>query len=290
MSKEKRRALILYATMTKNTEKIAKTFEKAFKHYNWDVTLFKMTMKPADWEGMQEKLYFDDYDIVCLGSPIVAGYPLTVVNKVFSLGAGGALEKEIQGNIDKGATEFNEKMEEKSMGDKAAIAKGPEAGRPPKPAIGARWRKNNPPYRGIANQEGYRPKGIVFTTYGGGFYGSDEATPTLEALKMFLQLNDVDTVGTFACCGAEFGPAGLKEGEKPMTMPGDPEIADPVYYEDEEGNKLQGSYFFHYHGWEHPSDRDCIKAYAMACDIIEDYYMSYHGDVWKSTSQYVSIS
>ena len=139
MSKEKRRALILYATMTKNTEKIAKAFEKAFSHYNWEVTLFKMTMKPADWEGMQEKLYFDDYDVVCLGSPIVAGYPLTVVNKVFSLGAGGALEKEIQGNIDKGATEFKEDMEEKSMGDKAAIAKGPEAGRPPKPLIGARW-------------------------------------------------------------------------------------------------------------------------------------------------------
>ena len=110
MGKEKRRALILYATMTKNTEKIAKAFEKAFRHYNWEVTLFKMTMKPADWEGMQEKLYFDDYDMVCLGSPIVAGYPLTVVNKVFSLGAGGALEKEIQGNIDKGATEFKEDM------------------------------------------------------------------------------------------------------------------------------------------------------------------------------------
>lgn len=291
--KKQRRALILYATMTKNTEKIALSFQRAFKHYNWDVTMFRMTMKPADWEGMQDKLYFDDYDVVCLGSPIVAGYPLTVVNKVFSLGAGGALEKEIQDNLDKGAAGFSEKMEEKSMQNQAAIAKGGHPGPgtpPPKPLIGARWRRTMPPYRGIANQGGYRPKGIVFTTYGGGFYGSDEATPTLEALKMFLKLNDCDTVGTFACCGKEFGPAGLNPGEKPMTMPGQPELADPVYYETEDGQKLQGSYFFHFAGWEHPSERDCAKAYSMVCDLVEDYFLSYHGDVWQSTSQYISIS
>ncbi len=290
MSKEQRRALILYATMTKNTEKIAKAFEKAFRHYNWDVTLFKMTMKPADWEGMQEKLYFDDYDVVCLGSPIVAGYPLTVVNKVFSLGAGGALEKEIQSNIDKGETTFDEKMEEKSMKDKSTIAQGPKAGQPPKPLIGARWRREMPLYRGIASQHPYRPKGIVFTTYGGGFYGSDEAIPTLESLKMFLQMNGCDNVGTFACCGKEFGPAGLEKGQKPMVMPGQAELPDPKMYTTEDGEELQGSYFFHYAGWEHPSDRDVMKAYAMVCDLIEDYFLSYHGDVWDSKSQYVSIS
>ena len=290
MSKEQRRALILYATMTKNTEKIAKAFEKAFRHYNWDVTLFKMTMKPADWEGMQEKLYFDDYDVVCLGSPIVAGYPLTVVNKVFSLGAGGALEKEIQSNIDKGETTFDEKMEEKSMKDKSAIAQGPKAGQPPKPLIGARWRREMPLYRGIASQHPYRPKGVVFTTYGGGFYGSDEAIPTLESLKMFLQMNGCDNVGTFACCGKEFGPAGLEKGQKPMVMPGQAELPDPKMYTDEDGEELQGSYFFHYAGWEHPSDRDVMKAYAMVCDLVEDYFLSYHGDVWDSKSQYVSIS
>ena len=290
MSKEQRRALILYATMTKNTEKIAKAFEKAFRHYNWDVTLFKMTMKPADWEGMQEKLYFDDYDVVCLGSPIVAGYPLTVVNKVFSLGAGGALEKEIQSNIDKGETTFDEKMEEKSMKDKSTIAQGPKAGQPPKPLIGARWRREMPLYRGIASQHPYRPKGIVFTTYGGGFYGSDEAIPTLESLKMFLQMNGCDNVGTFACCGKEFGPAGLEKGQKPMVMPGQAELPDPKMYTTEDGEELQGSYFFHYAGWEHPSDRDVMNAYAMVCDLIEDYFLSYHGDVWDSKSQYVSIS
>lgn len=291
MECKKRRALILYATMTKNTEKIAETFEQTFRHYNWEVTRFKMTLKPADWEGMQEKLYFDDYDVICLGSPIVAGYPVTVVNKVFSLGAGGALEKEIQDNLDKGETCFDEKMEANSMKNQSAIAKsGTPGNHPPKPLIGARWRRETPPYRGIASQGAYRPKGIVFTTYGGGFYGSDEATTTLEALKMFLKLNNCDTVGTFACCGKEFGPAGIREGEKPQTMPGVPELADPLYYELADGGRRQGSYFFHSNGWEHPSERDRMKAAALVSDIVEDYFMSYDGAVWESDSQYISIS
>ena len=54
------KALILYATMTGNTEKIATWFKESFKHYNFDVTMFKMVTN-ANWEGMQEKLYFDDY-------------------------------------------------------------------------------------------------------------------------------------------------------------------------------------------------------------------------------------
>ena len=63
--------------MTKNTERVAKAMAEPFEYYNWEATLFKMTLNPSDWEGMQDQLYFDDYDVVCLGSPIVAGYPLT---------------------------------------------------------------------------------------------------------------------------------------------------------------------------------------------------------------------
>lgn len=40
--------------------------------------------KSNKWEELQDKLYFDDYDVVCLGSPIVAGYPLTIIDKLFS--------------------------------------------------------------------------------------------------------------------------------------------------------------------------------------------------------------
>jgi flavodoxin len=82
------KALIIYATMTRNTEKIATWFKETFEHYNFETTMFRMRAK-ADWKGMQDKLYFDDYDVVCLGSPIVAGSPLMIVTKALSLGGGG---------------------------------------------------------------------------------------------------------------------------------------------------------------------------------------------------------
>lgn len=39
---KQRRALILYATMTKNTEKVATWFKETFEQYNWDVTFIRV--------------------------------------------------------------------------------------------------------------------------------------------------------------------------------------------------------------------------------------------------------
>jgi hypothetical protein len=54
----------------------------------------------TDWAALQDKLYFDDYDLICLGSPIVGGSPLQPVIKALSFGGGGALEKSVQDNLD----------------------------------------------------------------------------------------------------------------------------------------------------------------------------------------------
>lgn len=78
-----RRALLLYATMTKNTEKIANWFRETFLHYGWEVTYLRIAAN-TDWVGLQDQLYFEDYDLVCLGSPIVGGSPLQAVIKAFS--------------------------------------------------------------------------------------------------------------------------------------------------------------------------------------------------------------
>ncbi|MBQ9269480.1 MAG: hypothetical protein IJ206_08195, partial [Oscillospiraceae bacterium] len=95
----KRRALILYATMTKNTERIALAMKESFEYYNWECNCFRLK-KSNNWAEMQKDLYFDDYDVVALGSPIVAGYPLTIINELFSLGAGGRLENNVQKMVD----------------------------------------------------------------------------------------------------------------------------------------------------------------------------------------------
>jgi flavodoxin len=287
-SPKKLRALILYATMTKNTEKIARAMEESFLHYKWEVTFFRMTMKAADWEGMQEKLYFDDYDVIALGSPIVAGYPLTVVNKVFSLGAGGELEAKVQEQVDAGdGFQANSDTIKPPPGEVGGPG-GPDA-EPPKKRIGAMWRRRSCPFPGGPSADNYRPVGIVFTTYGGGFFGSNEALATLAALKLFLELANVDVIGQFACVGKEFGPAGLKEGEKPMLIrPG--QMPDPNIYETAEGEKITASYFFHGQPWNHPNDKDVIKAKILVSDLVEDMFMTYNGKRAQVKSEYISIS
>ncbi len=275
---KQRRALILYATMTKNTEKIANAFQDAFKAYNWDVTMFKMAAN-ADWLGMQDKLYFDDYDVICLGSPIVAGSPLQIVIKALSLGGGGGLESVLQKQID-------EKRTDSFMDVGDAL-----------PTF--RWRRNEPPYMGVLNPADSRPLGVVFTTYGGGFYGSGECLATLETLKLYLNLNSVDVVGKFACCGRETGPAGYAPGVKPKAgfVPGkklddlpDADVCDAVKYKLGDGSEVYGSYFFHYGITSKPGPRDEMKAKALICDLVEDYFLSHDGRRKIVGSEYISIS
>ena len=174
---KQRRALILYATMTKNTEKIAVWFQETFQAYQWDVTMLRLKNN-MNIDEIQPQVYFDDYDVICLGSPIVAGYPLKIVSKLFSLGAHSGLEEETRANVESGAKEFS--MPPTGGGP------APEKEMPKE----LKWRRSGErgPYPGAIYQSQYQPLGIVFTTYGGGFYGSDECTATLEILKMFLQL------------------------------------------------------------------------------------------------------
>lgn len=297
--KTKRRALILYASMTKNTERVAKAMAETFEYYNWEATLFKMTLKPSDWEGMQDQLYFDDYDVVCLGSPIVAGYPLTVVNKVFSLGAGGQLEANVQKQVDAG----------KGFHMNADTMKGPPGGES-SGGPGRSWRswwsgrsresRPSPPpapsgRRRLCPYPADRPGTITclwascLRPMGAGSTAPMRAWLPWAALKLFLELNNVTVLGQFACCGKEFGPAGLEEGEKPRLM-GPGEMPDPKIYELADGTKVTSSYFFHGQPWNHPCQRDIDRAKTMVCDLVEDYFMTYDGKRAQVCSQYISIS
>ena len=309
----KRRALILYATMTKNTEKIALAMKESFEYYNWECNCIRLK-KSNKWAELQPDLYFDDYDVVCLGSPIVAGYPLTIVNKLFSLGAGGELENNVQKMVDagKGFQMNADTMKgphpegQELPGGPGGAPGGPDGG-PGGPggpgggpggpegsggapgAGGPTWRRRSCSYPGGPVRDSYQPLGIIFTTYGGGFYGAGECEATLSALRLFLELQNVSVVGTFACCGVEFGPAGVAEGKKPNVM-GPGELPDPLYYTCKDGRKIQGSYFFHNQMWGHPNERDVNKAKYLVCDLVEDYFLTYDGQRGFVNSKYVSIS
>jgi hypothetical protein len=285
----KRRALILYATMTKNTERIALAMKESFEYYNWECNCIRLK-KSNNWAELQDKLYFDDYDVVALGSPIVAGYPLTIINKLFSLGAGGELENNVQKMVDAGTGfQMNHDTMKGPHPEGQELPGGPEGAPDGAPGSGGpAWRRRSCAYPGGPVRDNYQPLGIVFTTYGGGFYGSSESEATLSALKLFLGLQNVSVVGTFACCGKEFGPAGVEEGQKPNVM-GPGTVPDPIYYDTKAG-KVQGSYFFHNQMWGHPNDRDILKAKFLVADLVEDYFMTFDGQRGFVHSEYISMS
>ena len=300
-SEMKKKALVMYASITGNTEKIAKAMAEQFEHYGWTVDLIKITNK-----NKNVPKNYNDYDVVCLGSLIIAGSPTTAIIKGFSLGGGGELEDRITANAaaGKGFNEGGAGMPGEGPGGAGGPMSGPggpmpEGGMPggPMPEGGMPGGPGGPGggqgggegglrWAGAPAEHGvYRPLGIVFTTYGGGFYGSGEAQGTLAQLKLYLELSNIRVVGTFACCGKEYGPAGLKEGELPSGV-----TEPPVYYKDADGLYHAGSFFFHTGMENKPAERDILKAKALVADLVEDYFYSHDGirkDVW---STYTTIS
>lgn len=271
---KQRRALILYATMSGNTEKIARAFAEVFEEYNWDVRCLRIRSQ-KELAEQQESLYFDDYDVICLGSSIVGGMPLQPVIRAFSLGGGGKLESN---------------AEREMKGEKAELPQQPPKGK---------WRRKDAPYAGVLNKTDSRPLGIVFSTYGGGFYGSSECLPVLEMLKLYLNTYSVDVQGFFACGGREHGPAGYPLGVKPKAefRPGPPDpsipdadVCDPMVYTMKDGAEKFGSYFFHYDLNNKPGPREIMKAKAFAADFIEDFFMTYDGEQNPPLSNIISIS
>jgi flavodoxin len=71
MSKTKR-SLILYQTLSGNTEKVALRFKKVFENKGWSCDMFKID-KTITMENLPFR--FQDYDFLCAGSGVYAAQP-----------------------------------------------------------------------------------------------------------------------------------------------------------------------------------------------------------------------
>jgi flavodoxin len=67
-----KRSLILYQTMTGNTELVARRFEKVFKDKGWDCDVFKVD-KEMDVDNLP--FDFNNYDFMCVGSGVYMALP-----------------------------------------------------------------------------------------------------------------------------------------------------------------------------------------------------------------------
>lgn len=78
----KKKGLIMAASVTGNTLRVAKAFGKAFENCGWTYDLIQIDKKT---NFKKNPVYFDDYDFVCLGSPIMAGLPSPSIGRVLGL-------------------------------------------------------------------------------------------------------------------------------------------------------------------------------------------------------------
>lgn len=306
----KYKALIVYSSITGNTEKIAEAFAETFREYNIAPTLMKLE---GNYLGEQmDPPDIGAYDFLCLGSPVIAGIPYH--DFYINFGA----------QDDYGRRSFGGMQGPGAGGppkDGGPGGSGDMPGGPGGPGGGA-------PGPGMMGGPGMNPKQhrIAFTTYGGEGKTPDDAKATLELIKELFQGNNF--VGFFACPGkilyndaSEYISQELKinkfraqelivrykagqmdyfkdytEEQLELFEAASKENANNSFSEptmmtnDPLGIGRNGSKFWSYDLQNRPNDRDVFMAKAFLQDIIEDYYLSDSGEPRTPSSVYYSIN
>lgn len=302
------KALILYSSITGNTEKIAKAFAETFRAYNITPTLMKLE---GNYLGDQmDPPNTADYDFLCLGTPVIAGIPYH--DFYINFGAQDDYGRRSIG----GAQGPGQGMPH--MGEGGGPGGGPGGPGGPGP--------EGPPPGGMGMPGGENQHRIAFATYGGYGQGPTEAIGSLELIKELFQGQGF--VGFYACPGKilyekasetisealkinKFRAQELivryKEGKMEYFKDYTPEqlalfdaaaketaadsFGEPTMVpNDPMGIGKDGSKFWSYDLQNRPNDRDVFMAQAFLEDIIEDYYLSDTGEPRKPSSVYWSIN
>lgn len=297
----KNRALIVYGSLTGNTEMIANAFADVCREYNIEPDMYKVTGKKDE----NAIYYACDYDLVMIGSPIMQGLPF---NRIVGTGAPRVIVKDRTGGF--------------------------------KPKIGADIpRPSGHPHTsqfvgtGAPGAKGEIPDtvyGVVFVTYGGSGVGPKECEGSLGVLEETARMSGIRTVGKFACPGKEMHHnsvdlmaetfklkiddtqalisrykadpnsdefKSMSEGQLKLLETSAKEIAEDSYSgqnmmggNDPLGCGKPGSAYWHYDFMNRPSDRDITKAKIFLSEIIEDHFLTMDGYPRAPYSQYITIS
>jgi hypothetical protein len=278
--------------------KIAEAFQEGMRECCFEVTMAQF----GKHDFKKDPVYFDDYDLICLGSPVLAALPHQRIIKALSLGSDAA----------PGEQPVFERHMAETM-EKIAQGNAPDIGDMDPMTIFA---DPPPPTR----------KGVVFATYSGYMYGPGEALATLELERVFLELKKCSVIGEYCATGAEvFHNAvdtvsfilgiGVNQGSQALQdykddpnapqfeelTPSQREVLDrcandkthwpfetmkPV----EKFGEKPGSVFWHYDQMNRPNERDLIKAKTFMLDLCEDYFLTVTGKPRRSGSVYISHS
>ena len=175
--KTSKSSLIMYASRTNNTTKVAERFKSTLERNGWQCDIFKIEQ---DGDAMDFPYYnFEDYDLICLGSGIELHAPyeeLLDVIRVPRYGGVPTKASKVPDNIQTTDDENKNSAGGLHTPVHCKIVFGPDF-----------------------------PKCISFVTFGGLDFGPWEAQPALDLINVEMAHNKITPVGTF-CCPGRFLP------------------------------------------------------------------------------------
>jgi len=178
-----KKSLILYESMTGNTEKVGMRFKQSFEKKGWKCTMFKVD-KLTDPANLPFK--FDDFDFVCVGSPVIENRPSYNIIRVLANHPDSVI---FAGS--KSSERIRKLRKRSSSPNQSGQQGGPPGGDMPSGA--------GPTSYGISTIVGPGPhRSAVFVTYSG---APPEAELSLRILEDLLYLLQIKCQGQFACRG-----------------------------------------------------------------------------------------
>jgi len=182
-NKTSKRSLIMYASHTNNTAKVAERFKSALERNGWQCDISKIK-QDSDPTAFPYKI--KDYDLVCAGSGINLHLPYAELIAVIRIPRYGYDPlKAVQPTP--GTQPTNEGTNKMGSGSKAAPAHGKIIFSPDS------------------------KKCISFATYGGLEFGPGEVQPALDWINLEMAHLSIEPVGTF-CCPGKFLPFDVPSG------------------------------------------------------------------------------
>ena len=179
-----KKALVVYASRTNNTAKVAERFQSTLVKSAWQCDLYKIG---AYDDPMKVPFDITSYDLVCAGCGIHSHAPyeelLAVIRSPFY-------------HFDARRLKYNDARILLGIRDdekwKQIVPAGGQMQAPPKTeSTGGGHRKIVMPFN--------PRKAVVFATYSGFEFGREEVLPSLDLLALELKHLQIETIGKFAC-------------------------------------------------------------------------------------------
>ena len=176
--KTSKRSLIMYASRTNNTAKVAERFKSALERNGWQCDIIKIEQNS---DPMAFPYNIKDYDLVCAGSGIRMHSPYAELLHV--------IRAPIYGYDPRIMLKFTEGIKLTDEDTKKMNASGRGA-----------------PSHGKIVPGPDSKKTLSFATYGGYEFGPEEAQPALDWINLEMSHLNMEIVGKF-CCPGKFLPA-----------------------------------------------------------------------------------